>query len=537
MRKYILKRLGLIFITLLGISIITFAITRIAPGDPATLKLQAAMTSPKSQPITETMIEENRKLYGFDKPLFLNFQEKGRSAFIKDLLKQYTTQEDPYYQERFFADLKTLNMLALPFIFDILTDSKDLDEGRKDKLFNLARESLELNSQNKTYTLSDLKDYYQKIAPNLSPLVIRKNIEELASQGRAFRKSDLQFAKAAAVPFLIEAILSNSYPGKENELIELLSSLTSKPWKYDAKEKDSLYYFINRFWEYEKERYVDFSWSERAARVFSDTQFGLWLSKIINFDFDVSYAYKKPVLELIKERLPITIQLNILSILIIYLLALYLGIYSSTVHNSRKEKFLTLLLFVLYSLPSFWIANLLIMFFTGGDALLLNLFPTQGLHSLDSDTFGWFKYFFDWLWHLILPVLTLTYGGLAYLSRQMKVSMLEALNQDYVRTARAKGLKEKTVIYKHALRNALIPIITLLGGLLPSMLGGSIIVEEIFTINGMGKLSFEAIMNRDYPVINAIAFISAFLTLIGILISDLLYVVADPRIRLDKVDL
>jgi peptide/nickel transport system permease protein len=180
------------------------------------------------------------------------------------------------------------------------------------------------------------------------------------------------------------------------------------------------------------------------------------------------------------------------------------------------------------------------MFFTGGD--FLNWFPAQYLHSPDVASpgmpgYSFWAYVGDWLWHLVLPVFTLTYGGLAYLSRQMKVSMLEALHQDYIRTARAKGLPEKLVVYRHALRNALIPIITLLGGLLPSLLGGSIIVEEIFTINGMGKLSFEAIMNRDYPVINAIAFLSAFLTLAGIFLSDLLYVLVDPRIKLEKIEM
>ncbi len=139
----------------------------------------------------------------------------------------------------------------------------------------------------------------------------------------------------------------------------------------------------------------------------------------------------------------------------------------------------------------------------------------------------------DRMWHLVLPVVCLTYGGLAYLSRLTRASMLEVIREDYVRTARAKGLSERVVIFKHAFRNALLPLITLFAFLLPSMFGGSVIIESIFSVPGMGQLGFEAVLSRDYPVIMAITAISAFLTLIGLLISDILYAALDPRIKLE----
>jgi peptide/nickel transport system permease protein len=139
----------------------------------------------------------------------------------------------------------------------------------------------------------------------------------------------------------------------------------------------------------------------------------------------------------------------------------------------------------------------------------------------------------DRLWHLVLPIVCLTYGGLAYLSRLTRASMLEVIREDYVRTARAKGLSERVVIFKHALRNALLPLITLFAFLLPSMFGGSVIIESIFSVPGMGQLGFEAVLSRDYPVIMAITTISAFLTLAGLLISDILYAALDPRIKLE----
>jgi peptide/nickel transport system permease protein len=260
-------------------------------------------------------------------------------------------------------------------------------------------------------------------------------------------------------------------------------------------------------------------------------QYLLWVKRVLTFDFGTSYKDHRRVWDKIAERLPITLQLNIVSILLVYLIAIPCGIYSSTHTNSWTDRVLTLLFFVLYSLPSFWVAVLLIMLFGGGD--FWDIFPVYGISSIGAESRPWLPWLLDRLWHLILPVTCLTYGGLAYLSRLTRSEMLEVIREDYVRTARAKGLPERVVIFKHAFRNALLPIVTLLAFLLPSMFGGSVIIESIFSIPGMGQLSFEAVLSRDYPVIMAIATISAMLTLVGLLISDILYAALDPRIKLE----
>ena len=257
-----------------------------------------------------------------------------------------------------------------------------------------------------------------------------------------------------------------------------------------------------------------------------------WLKKIVTLDFGRSYKDNRPVWDKIKERLPITIQLNIISILLGYLLAIPLGIYSSTHEYSFPDKLLTVVLFILYSLPSFWVATILILYLCGGD--YLHVFPLTGLNSLNAAQMGSWGWLMDRLWHLVLPVFCLTYGELAFVSRLMRAGMLETIRQDYIRTARAKGLSEKVVIYKHAFRNSLISIVTVMGFLLPAMLGGSVIIESIFTIPGMGQLGFQAILSRDYPVVMAIATIAAFLTMIGLLLSDVLYAVVNPTISLES---
>jgi peptide/nickel transport system permease protein len=260
-------------------------------------------------------------------------------------------------------------------------------------------------------------------------------------------------------------------------------------------------------------------------------QYYLWVKRIFTLDFGFSYKDHRNVWDKISERLPITIQLNLISIFLVYLIAIPCGIYSSTHEGTLTDKILTVGFFFLYSLPSFWVAVLLIMLFGGGD--FWDVFPVYGISSIGSETMSLLPWLLDRLWHLVLPVVCLTYGGLAYLSRLTRASMLEVIREDYVRTARAKGLSERVVIFKHAFRNALLPLITLLAFLLPSMFGGSVIIESIFSVPGMGQLGFEAVLSRDYPVIMAITAISAFLTLIGLLISDILYAALDPRIKLE----
>lgn len=260
-------------------------------------------------------------------------------------------------------------------------------------------------------------------------------------------------------------------------------------------------------------------------------QYYLWVKRIFTLNFGRSYTDHRKVLDKIAERLPITLELNIASIFLVYLISIPCGIYSSTHEGSSGDKFLTLGFFFLYSLPNFWVAMLLIMFLGGGS--FLAIFPVYGISSIGSAAMGWFPWLLDRLWHMVLPVACLTYGGLAYLSRLTRASMLEVIREDYVRTARAKGLAERVVIFKHAFRNALLPLVTIMALLLPAIFGGSVIIESIFSIPGMGQLGFQAVLSRDYPVIMAITTISGFLTLIGLLVSDILYAVLDPRIKLE----
>lgn len=261
-------------------------------------------------------------------------------------------------------------------------------------------------------------------------------------------------------------------------------------------------------------------------------QYMNWMKRIVKLDFGESFVDHRPVITKIKDALPITLTLNIITIFIIYIISIPLGVFSALSSRGFTDKFVMLILFILYSLPSFWVASILITYLGGGD--YLNMFPIVGFDSIGSENLPWYDWVANVAWHLVLPVICLTYGGFAFLSRFVRGTMLEVIRQDYIVTAKAKGLKGSVVIWKHAFRNTLIPILTLMGTLLPALLGGSVIIEQIFSIPGMGRLGFESILARDYPTIMAIATIEAFLTLVSLLLADILYVVADPRVSFKR---
>lgn len=258
-------------------------------------------------------------------------------------------------------------------------------------------------------------------------------------------------------------------------------------------------------------------------------QYWRWLRNLCTLDFGNSFKDSQPVWSKIAERLPITIQLNVLSLILIYLIAIPLGVYSATHPYSWGDQATTLAAFLLFALPSFWVGTLAIVFLCGGD--FFDVFPPGGITSVGyAASWSFWERLADRAWHLCLPVLVLSYGGFAGLSRFMRSSMLENIRQDYVQTARAKGVSERRVMYQHVLRNSLIPIVTLMASILPGLISGSVIIETIFSIPGVGLLAYEAVLARDYPIVMAVFTISSLLTLVSILLSDMLLTLVDPRI-------
>jgi peptide/nickel transport system permease protein len=258
-------------------------------------------------------------------------------------------------------------------------------------------------------------------------------------------------------------------------------------------------------------------------------QYATWLKKFVTLDFGETFADGRKVKDKILESLPITLTINFLSLCLVLLIAIPIGIMSATRQYSLLDRLTTIFVFVGFSTPSFWLALLLIYLL----GVQWGVLPISGIHSLDID--GLTKWSWSWLLdvaqHLVMPVFVSAFGGLAGFSRYMRNNMLEVMRQDYIRTARAKGLPEREVIFKHALRNALMPVITILGLALPGIIGGSVIMETVYSIPGMGQLLYQAVFSRDYNLAMGILVPAAILTMLGNFLADIAYAFTDPRVR------
>jgi peptide/nickel transport system permease protein len=263
-----------------------------------------------------------------------------------------------------------------------------------------------------------------------------------------------------------------------------------------------------------------------------DTRFATYWKNLLSLDLGISLITREPVLGTMLSKLRYSLSLSLVSLALAYAISIPIGIFSAVRRDSRADRILTVALFMLHSLPSFFVATVLLYFFSeGSNWEHLRLFPTGGFESPDFAELTSIGRIRDAMWHLVLPVICLTYGSLAALSRYMRTGLLDVISSDYVRTARAKGLPERMVIGKHALRNGLMPIITLLANLLPAVLGGSVVIEYIFGIPGIGLWTLEAIYTRDYNVIMGVQLLTTVIVLFGLLLADIGYALVDPRIR------
>ena len=263
-------------------------------------------------------------------------------------------------------------------------------------------------------------------------------------------------------------------------------------------------------------------------------QYGKWLGILPPFrgvlegQFGVSFSKQRPVFEIISEALVNTLILTTFALILDILIGVPLGIFSALKRGEKMDHALTIGSLFIYSMPHFWLALMLILIFSLG----LGWFPASQMHSVNAAGLSTAEYFLDLLKHMVMPVFVLGIASAASTVRYMRSSMLEVIRQDYIRTARAKGLSERRVIWKHALRNALLPLITIIGLSFPFLLSGAVITEVVFAWPGMGRVTIDAIFSRDYPLIIANTFVAGIMVIGGNLLADVLYAVADPRVRL-----
>jgi len=485
MFQYILKRILIFIPTLLVISLLTFGLSVSAPGDPVEQMLTTKAGDSQSSNLIagEKAYLEKRKELGLDLPIFyFGITTASKPDSLHRIAKRLhkKTLERHIYQygnwDKISAYYQNIRKFEL-ILADVPKDSTTAEPLIKIKE---AIQNLYLQYQD-----ASCKNALTRIESEL-------NVNP------AFQDIKNQFS-----------LLSAGYKDMTDHPTTHKNYIPALHW-YGKNNQYHRWFFGDKPW---------FS---------SDNSKGT--SKgFIRGDFGISYQDSRPVKNVVWDALRWTVRLSLISILITYLIAIPLGVFSARRKGSIKDQTATTLLFVLYSIPSFWVATLAIVFLCGGD--YLNWFPPYGVGG-EGDT-AWAR-FTDRAHHLILPLFCMTYGTFAYLSRQMRGGMINVLNQDYIRTARAKGLSEDKVIWKHAIRNSLLPIITIFASVFPAMISGSIALEIIFSIPGMGKTAYEAVVARNYPIVYTVMMFSTILTLVGYLISDILYAVVDPRISYSK---
>lgn len=468
MFKYIIKRIFIFIPTMLAISLLTFMLSVSVPGDPVELMMNGGSGDngqSASKIAGEQAFIEKRHALGLDLPVF-------------------------YF---------SFSNQAIP-----------------DTLYRLPKKLHKANLERLIYTYGnwpEIEKYYASIK-KLEIENLKVPIDSSNAEPRIIIKDNLYKLFIHDDKGTIDTVFSNI----NNSINKAPSLVVLKPLFSDLK---SAFGNIESNATPLKNKIPSVKWYG------INNQYHNWITKFMVGDFGISYQDGRPVKSVLWDAIRWTVMLSLLSILLSYLIAIPIGVNSAQNKGSKGDQITTTFLFILYSLPSFWVATLLIMFFGGGD--FFDWFPSYGVGEV-TDSMNFIEIVGVRLKYLFLPLVCYTYGSLAFISRQMRGAVINSLGQDYVRTAKAKGLSQKVVLWKHAFRNSLLPIITLFANIFPLAISGSIVLEIIFSIPGMGKLAYEAILRRNYPIVFSVVMFSGILTLVGNLVSDILYAVVDPRI-------
>ena len=511
MLLYILKRVLYFIPTFFVIALFTFLLSAIAPGDPVELKLSSGMQgSEGSGQVSDKLAGEeayrqlNIKL-GRDLPMFYftvtskaypdtlyRVLRKNERENLERLIDQYCNwpQISAYY--------KSVKALELA----VITAPVDPSDSSAFGKMKTVRESC--NDLYRNYDDAVIQLDFDRIKSAVTGTIMVKD-----STG-----AEKQYQALAAVSKYSDAVFTN-YSAMRTQKQTSLKYIPA-------------IHFYGLHNQFHRWLFGDAPWFAQNTDP-NRTSKGFFRG-----DFGDSYLDSRPVSSILGDAMKWTLMINLIVFIIIYSIGIPSGVSLAVHKGTTYDRLMTATLFVLYSIPSFWIGTMLIIFFTSDYyGNWMNLFPPYGLGKIGPEYTAWAK-ISDRTYHLILPIFCSVYGSFAYISRQMRGGMLAVLRQDFIRTAFAKGLAPNNVYWKHAFRNSLIPIITLFSSFLPAMISGSVIIEYLFTIPGMGRVSYESVVARNFPVLFTILMFSALLTMAGTLLSDILYAATDPRISFTK---
>jgi len=496
MGRYLLRRILLFVPTLFIIAVLSFILSQKAPGDPLDRLVSAQENTGEMSPQNENTLREKerwRKKLGLDLPVFYcsvsslatpdtlyKIYDDNKRIAIRRLVQQNGNGDAVMQWQKTLAEF-TGQIAALA-------------------------ESVHAENDSMRFVITDSISEVFLLANSLQYAYTSNQIQSVLHRLESSINSDPTFAPLRP---------------QFSTVLTTHEAMGSKAQKWKCYIPTIRFYGKNQFHRW----------------LFGD---GNWLSGkgaqdsrgILRGDFGYSYETKQPVDKIIGERIVWSLTLTLVSVLLAYLISVPIGIRAAAHKDSFFDRSTGVLLFILYSMPAFWLATLLLMTFANPEVFAV--FPASGVGPAGGipEDAGWLEIIRLRLPYLILPTIAYTYAQLAFLSRITRVSMLEVIHQDYIRTAQAKGLPNNRVIRKHAFRNALLPLITVFSNIFPAAIGGSVILETIFSIPGMGQQIFNAILSKDYPVIMAVFTLTGIMTLVGYLVADILYKLADPRITL-----
>ncbi len=524
MIRFVLRRLLTMIPTVLGISLVTFVLVNLAMGNPDTTDAGAGA-------VDRETAEEMGRAYGLHLPLFLNLS-------IQDVqtraLEDIDRLGDLATRDRAIRSLSRSGGAALPYLAGALPGMNGpQQEGAIEALDGIAaRMGLSEGIRASGNPVAFWTRYWDVYGSDFTPVRSSRLVRRVIRRDDQLAVTELKRLDTFCLPELMEGLDATDDPRSLARLVSLACELTARDdglrGDANALERERVIGRWREWWNQRYDMYTSFEGWRLVTGALTETRYFRWLSRTITLDFGVSSRDGRSIRAKIGERLPVTLLLSILALLAAYAIAIPLGIVSAVKKGGIFDRSATVVLFVVYSLPAFWVAMLLLRY--TGSMGHLEWFPSQGLSSPGTEDWSWIERVGDTAHHLVLPVLCLSFVSMAMLARYQRVGMLRVLDQDFMRTAQSKGLSRTRVIMRHGLRNGVIPVITMLGLQLPYLVSGSVVVERIFGIPGMGLETFEAIRANDHAWLMAVVTVTAILTMLGVVLSDVIYALVDPRI-------
>jgi peptide/nickel transport system permease protein len=521
--RLVVRRAGWMVATLFGVILVTFGAIHLAPGEPAGRRLS---TGPA--PLSPEELDVFRRTHNLHLPVFLNLDIKDRHRRAVAEIERLDDADNEKEAARALIDMATL-------AFPELVKAVGRDGGAYSEVMRRILARIDAPGAPSSARRTALLKWWAEHEESFSPGSLRRMVDKAVSRPLGPENVDarrVRWHHMRAVPFLVEA-LRNGSPERQARACRLLGSITQNRWRCDVEsppeERWTAIELWKEYYERRKLQFVDLETWERLTGTVTQTRFFGWLHRFLTLGFGTSLYYHRPVADVIGERLPVTLTLGLAALLVSYLIAVPLGVAAGSRPQTTTDKTISFVILVLYCLPVFWVAMTLMVHLGGIKGP--DIFPHSGMGSADPSSWPLGSRLLDRLWHMALPVLTLSYGSVALLARYQRDEMAEVLSKDYIRTAQAKGLDRRRIVWKHGWRNGAIPMIHLLGLQIPYLLSGSVIVERVFDLPGLGLLAFTAIEMRDYNLLMGLVSLTAVLTLGGQLLADLLAAAADPRQR------